>query len=361
MNDINFSAIDLNLLRVFDALVEERSVTRAGERLGLTQSAISHALNRLRHVLHDELFVRGAEGMQPTVRASEIAPRLRHGLHQLQVAIAPAAFVPGETERRFTIACPDHVTGALMPRLMVRLRREAPRATLRVHPSNLGVAEPLDSGLVDVALGTFRRIPERFASEILFRDAMVWVVREDHPLAHGTVTLERLAEVPHLVLAGTADDAHAVDGFIVEHGLERQITRDDAGALHGALAVRGLHRTIGLTLPHSLAAPRVVAESDLAALLPRCLAVASAARFRLKLFEPPYPSPPIELRALWRRDQGDHPAIAWLRTLVREVAASARERAADSAIVPPEPRAAEQPRGAVSRNGRAARQPVTAD
>src|SRR5438128_12326610 len=146
MNSVHFNSFDLNLLRVFDALVEERSVTRAGERLGLTQSAISHALNRLRHVLHDDLFVRGAEGMHPTVRAAEIAPRLRQGLHQLQVAIAPAAFVPRDTERRFTVACPDHVAIALLPQLIARLGREAPRATLRVHPTSLGVAEPLDSG-----------------------------------------------------------------------------------------------------------------------------------------------------------------------------------------------------------------------
>src|SRR5262249_7858419 len=159
-----------NLLRVFDALVEERSVTRAGERLGLTQSAISHALNRLRYVLDDDLFVRGADGMHPTMRASEIAPRLRQGLRQLQVAIAPSAFRRAESGRRFTPACPDHVAMALVPRLMARLRHEAPRATLRIHPTSLGVAEPLDSGLVDVALGNFGRIPERFASEALFRD-----------------------------------------------------------------------------------------------------------------------------------------------------------------------------------------------
>jgi DNA-binding transcriptional LysR family regulator len=325
MNDVNFTSLDLNLLRVFDALEDERSVTRAGDRLGLTQSAVSHALNRLRYVLKDELFVRGADGMHPTLRAAEIAPRLRQGLHQLEVAIAPAAFVPHETDRRFTIACPDHVSIAIVPRLMARLGAEAPHATLRVQPSSLGVAEPLDSGLVDVALGTFGRIPERFDSEVLFRETVVWAVRGDHPLARGTLTLERLAEVPHLILAATADDAHTVDGFIVEHGLERQVLRDDAAALQGALAARGLRRTIGLALPYALVAPRIVAQSDLAALLPRCLARAFVDRFDLKLFEPPYPSPPIEIRALWRRDHGDHAPIAWLRKLLREIAASAVE------------------------------------
>src|SRR5476649_559075 len=102
MPDINFPSLDLNLLRLFDALAEERSVTRAGARLGLTQSAVSHALSRLRHALQDELFVRGPDGMRPTARAQEIAPMLRQGLEQLHAALAPADFTPAETRRRFS-------------------------------------------------------------------------------------------------------------------------------------------------------------------------------------------------------------------------------------------------------------------
>src|SRR5579872_1934927 len=115
MSNVHFQALDLNLLRLFDALSEERSVTRAGARLGLTQSAVSHALNRLRHALQDELFVRGPEGMQPTARAQEIAPRLRQGLHQLQLALDPAAFDPADTERRFSLAVGAYTATVLMP------------------------------------------------------------------------------------------------------------------------------------------------------------------------------------------------------------------------------------------------------
>src|SRR5881227_2026158 len=115
MQSIHYSQLDLNLLRVFEALMEERSATRAGAQLGLTQSAISHALNRLRYVLKDELFVRGPEGMQPTERAAEIAPRLRQGLLQLQLALAPADFDPVCTDRRFGVACTEYVGTVLMP------------------------------------------------------------------------------------------------------------------------------------------------------------------------------------------------------------------------------------------------------
>src|SRR3954464_8171015 len=99
----SFSHLDLNLLRIFEALIEERSATRAGARLGLTQSAVSHALNRLRYAVGDPLFVRGPAGMLPTPRATEIAPRIRAGLAQLQAALTPAGFTPAEADRRFVI------------------------------------------------------------------------------------------------------------------------------------------------------------------------------------------------------------------------------------------------------------------
>src|SRR5579871_4711653 len=103
MHDVHFASLDLNLLRVFDAMADEHSVTRAGARLGLSQSAVSHALGRLRAMLEDPLFVRGPEGMRPTPLALEIAPRLRQGLVQLQEALSPTAFDPAQTARRFTI------------------------------------------------------------------------------------------------------------------------------------------------------------------------------------------------------------------------------------------------------------------
>src|ERR1700733_13962990 len=130
MQEIHFQNLDLNLLRIFEALIEERSATRAGARLGLTQSAISHALNRLRYVLGDELFVRGPEGMQPTDRAAEIAPRLRQGLMQLQLALTPSEFSPDSTERRFAIICTEYAGAVMAPALIQRIRTEAPHASI---------------------------------------------------------------------------------------------------------------------------------------------------------------------------------------------------------------------------------------
>ncbi len=160
MNSVHIASLDLNLLRVFDALVEEKSATRAGERLGLSQSAISHALSRLRYVLNDELFVRGPDGMQATERAAEIAPRLRQGLLQLELALAPRPFAAETTDRRFTVTCTEYAGAVILPSLIARLRNDAPKAEIRILPSNTGVAESLRAGRADLAIGSYRRVPE---------------------------------------------------------------------------------------------------------------------------------------------------------------------------------------------------------
>ena len=320
MNQIQFAALDLNLLRVFDALIEERSVTRAGARLGLTPSAVSHALSRLRYLVKDELFVRGPSGMQPTPRAAEIAPGLRQGLIQLQQSLNPAEFLPASTDRQFTVICGDYVSTVLLPGIVARLRSEAPNAGLRIRATGSHVVDDLDSGRADLALGGFGRIPDRFAGELLFRDTMVWTVRADHPAADKPLTLARLAELQHLIVT-PGEDAPAIDGVVMDHGLERRVHRDDATAFAEAADARGLTRKVGLTVPNGLIAPDIVASSDMAALLPRRIALAYADRYRLRLFDPPYSSPPFDIVALWHKALGDQPALTWLRGVIREVAA----------------------------------------
>jgi DNA-binding transcriptional LysR family regulator len=209
----------------------------------------------------------------------------------------------------------------LLPGLIARFRADAPHASLNVLPSNLGVAETLRSGRADLAIGSFRRAPEWCASEPLLQETRVWLIRADHPAAGEELTLERLAALPHLVIAATGEDERAIEGYVVDHGLERLVTRSDAGVLQGALAARGLRREIAVMTPHFLAALAAVSRSDIAALLPRRLAAAFIGRYRLALFDPPYQSPPFEVMSLWHRENGDQPAIAWLRKVLREVAA----------------------------------------
>jgi len=319
LSQIQFGSLDLNLLRVFDALMEERSVTRAAARLGVTPSAVSHALNRLRYLLSDELFLRGPSGIRPTPRAAEIAPSVRQGLLQLQLALVATEFDPAKTERQFTIICGDYVGAVLLPGVSALFRTEAPNAELRVRPPLGRIVEDVDAGRADLALGGFRRIPERFESEILFSDSMVWTLSADHPFAQKQLTLGQLVELPHLIIAPDEDD-EAVDGVVSEHGLERRVIRDDAEALERAFAQRGMKRRIGLTIPNGLAAPMFVGGSDIAALLPSRLAAAYAKRYKLKSFPPPYAAQPFDISALWHKSLGAQPALVWLRGLFRRVA-----------------------------------------
>src|SRR5512141_1968947 len=178
--------LDLNLMRVFDVLLEERSVTRTGARLGLTQSAVSHALNRLRYMLSDELFMRGPAGMQPTPRAVEMGPQVHAALNQLQAALAPSDFDPATSERRFAVVTGAYASAILAPPVASRLAEVAPQ-------SELMIAELAPDFLV----GSVLAAPERFARETILTEQLVWVVRAGHPVFQGErIDLATLVSVP---------------------------------------------------------------------------------------------------------------------------------------------------------------------
>ncbi len=318
MSDTHTRALDLNLLRVFDALFEERNVTRAAHRLGLTQSAVSHALNRLRFAIGDELFVRGPSGMRATPRAAEIGPRIREGLLQLGAALAPGVFTPAETERAFAIAAGGYACTILLPEVISAVRREAPHAEVRIRGAGMGLAEELDAGRADLAIGSFTAIPDRFDSLPLCQERMVWVMRADHPRADATLSLSDLAVLPHVVLA-MGEDGHVVDGSVADNGLERRVIWDDGGVIRRASQEQGLRAPPTFNAPDAHSALAMIQASDLIALLPRRLALAFAKPFGLKAFDPPYPSKPTEIVMLWRKEH-DAAALAWLRGLVVDAA-----------------------------------------
>ena len=323
MNQAHFASLDLNLLRVFDALMEERNVTRAGARLRLTQSAISHALNRLRYMLEDDLFVRGADGMQPTARAAEIGPRLRQALHHMQLALAPRAFEARTTDRCFTVGASDYFSALLLPEIVARLRVEAPHAELRVVPlHDVDIVEALDAGRMDLVTGSFGRVPERFAHEQLYRDEMAWVLRADHPAAGQELTLDLIARLPHLSVAFAGNVSEAIDGFVTQHGLERRVIACNRGGIDKVLADQGLSRRNHVTVPHFLAVPRVLMASDMIAMMPRRLAARVTQFYSLTLVAPPHDCASFDVHALWHRRLGERPDLVWFRTLLREVSAT---------------------------------------
>jgi DNA-binding transcriptional LysR family regulator len=313
--------LDLNLLRVFDVLLEERSVTRTGARLGLTQSAVSHALNRLRYVLEDDLFVRGPAGMQPTPRAVEMGPQVHAALNQLQAALAPSDFHALTTERRFVVIAGAYASAVIAPALASRMAEAAPLAELGIDEYANDVLERLDSRRADFLIGSVLAAPDRFARETILVEELVWVVRAGHPgFDGGRTTLPELVAAPHIVIART------IPG-IIEGGGDRRafVSRaswEDAGAFEAALASRGLSRRIGVTVPDNYTALAVAIRTDMATLIPRRLAALSAQGGRVKLVEPPYDSPPVDIGIVYLKDRLADPAIAWLRDQIRAVSAT---------------------------------------
>lgn len=320
MNPIKLPEFDLNLLRVFNALMDERSVTKAAFRLGVTPSAVSHSLKSLRDLLGDTLFTRGPNGMQPTELATDLGPRVQAALAQVRSALRPNAFEPLKSERRFAISMTPYTCWLLLPQLMPRFRAEAPHATITIEPSGGDVLEDLDTGRIDLAVGVFDQAPQRFEVARLLVDRMVFAIRAGHRLAQEPLTLDALAETPHVILStqGSGDR----DGVVRRGGLVRRVVLDDGGTLDAALAARRQSRIIALTVPDALSALAVVASSDFLTLSPRRLALALTGAYGLKLFEQPYKCPEIRFDLLCRRDPEPGPAITWLRRLIRDVAST---------------------------------------
>lgn len=311
---------DLNLLRVFDVLLEERNVTRAGARLGLTQSAVSHALNRLRYSLNDELFVRGPSGMQPTARALEMGPQVHAALNQLQAALSFPDFDPATSERRFTVAAGSYACGVLAPPLVSRMAEQAPMAELVILERAGDVAERLDARRLDFMVGGVATAPDRFGRDAILTETMAWVVARDHPLAHAReVTLENLAAYPHAAITGGPKELR--DQQADRRELAPQASWEDAGAFESALAAQGLSRRVGVQVPDTYSALAVVARTNMTALIPRRLAELAAQNGRIALIQPPYPSPEVEVTMLYLKERLNEPAIAWMRDLIRDVAA----------------------------------------
>jgi DNA-binding transcriptional LysR family regulator len=319
MHNAHISTLDLNLLRVFDALLQEQSVSRAGLRLGLSQSAVSHALGRLRQALGDELFQRGPAGMQPTAHALAIGPAVHTALAQIQAALAPQTFDPAATERQFTLIAGAYVSAVLVPELMARLRARAPRAGLRVTSFGSDVIENLEIGRADAALGSFDGATDRFDFRPLFTDTLVWVLRSGHPLIQpgATLTVETLAELEHVVVDYLRPEVTPED-----RRLRRRTMLDVRGAFDQELIDRGLVRRVGVVVPDSYTALAILVRSDMVALLPRRLAERAAQRGLLQLLEPPYRSSPMEIGVLRLRDRSNDPAQAWFIQILEESAAA---------------------------------------
>ena len=313
----SFKTIDLNLLRVFHAVMEERSVLRASQKVFLSQSAVSHSLARLREVLEDDLFVRTSSGMQPTARALAMAPLVSEALHTLEAAVELPGFKPATSTKRFTVAANDFTTMVVMPELLNLFRHEAPMVDLAIKPvTRIDLAEQLDLGRIDAALGTFSSIPERFRSTLLFEYDDVLITAPSENLHN--LSTKQLSQLSILVVSFGGEQEGAIDGFISERGLGRRSEMYDRTAFERALS--GLEQVprIAASLPHFLALPALLRKSDMAAIVPRPLAQAFLDSGSVSLHELPYPTARLEVRLLWHERYESDAAHDWLHQSIRE-------------------------------------------
>ncbi|PLQ00449.1 LysR substrate-binding domain-containing protein [Cupriavidus pauculus] len=320
---------DLNLLRVFEAVYEDRNLVLAGKRLHLTQSAVSHALRRLRELVGDELFIRMGKGMVPTGRATAMAPILLDALRRIEYALGVEPFSPDISRRRFVIAANDHITAVILAPLSRTLQKVAPHVDLIIRPSTrLDLAEQIDLGRIDLAIGIFSEVPPRLHSQTLMSQGESILMRKGHPASRRKLKLQDLAKYPLVTLSVGGQEEGAVGGFIVERGLARQSEMFDRRALEAALLNLNEAPRIRVTVPHSLAIPALLHETNMLSIVPASLAVALAKSGDLIRRDLPYPSAGEVLRAVWHGREDDDAGHAWLREMIAETA-----RAAEAALM----------------------------
>ena len=298
---MNITSLNLNLLPVLDALLAERSVSRAAARVGLSQPAASNALSQLRAHFKDPLLLRKAGGMAPTERALALAGPLRAALLALAQGLeAPTAFDAAAEAHDFTIMTNDFVAVALLPRLLARLQHEAPRVRLQIRAwQEHVVPSELARGDADLMLGfTPRGLPLGHHASPLFEDRLVFVARKGHPKVPGRITLATYTKLAHVLVSHEPNARGVVDEV---------------------LAQRGLTRNVALRVSHFLLVPPILATTDYVAAQSELVVRQCADSLKLQFLKLPVDVPRATVRMVWHERTAVSPAHAWLRGVVGEV------------------------------------------
>ena len=299
---LNFRTLDLNLLRVFDVVMAERNITRAAERLSITQPAVSNALKRLKESVGEDLLTRAPNGVKPTPRAEALWPEVRIALGHLRDALSPGQFDPTADPITFRIAMADATAAMLMPALVSHIEHSQALANVRVLP--LTTRDPsamLERGDADLAIGYF---PEAVAGlpghgaespmrhHLLQHSDYVCVMREGHPLANGPLTLDDYCAAQHLLVSFSGR----------AHGLVDQ-----------ALAAQGRKRRVMLTVNQYFTAGRVVANSNLLTVLPAVFVDSTGYREQVVTRPLPFALPGLQISMLWHQRHDHVSSHEWLR------------------------------------------------
>lgn len=309
LNKIDLSRVNLNLLVLFEAVLEERHVGRTADRLSLTASAVSHGLGRLRRLLNDPVFVRTPKGVVPTARAIELAAPIADILVRVRSVISTAEpFDPATSTRRFTISAPDGVSAVFLPPLLAALRQAAPGIDVGIRQllPTQGETSPerawrsafadLEGGAMDIAIMPSDDIPARFVKRVLYKEDFVVAMRGGHPFADAP-TLDRYCEMQHLVISLMGDPHGFVDNALTEQGRSRRIA---------------------LTVPNFMFALAIIAETDLISALPRRFVAMHGARLGVVGVEAPLPLARFPLNAVASKAAMMDVGLAWLFDVLSE-------------------------------------------
>jgi DNA-binding transcriptional LysR family regulator len=295
---VNLAGIDLNLLVAFDALVAERSVSQAAQRVGLSQPAMSNALSRLRRLLDDPVMLRSRNGMEPTPRALELAPTVHQALAQLGRALAPdASFEPAHSDYRFRIACSDELELSLLPRLIERVARLAPGVEITLARATRDTEAELREGGADLYLGHWPSIPAALQRHLIHHEGFACIARRDHPRIKTRLTLRAYGELGHVVLTPSAAPGRVVAAALTDQGAGRRV------ALRTS--------SVG-------AVPLIVARSELIATLPRSLAKLFCELLPLQLHRPPIDTLSFPIHMVWHPRTHEQAPHRWLRQVAMD-------------------------------------------
>lgn len=300
---MNIRDIDLNLLVLLDALLRERSVTKAALAMNMSQPAMSNALRRLRKLLGDPVLVRTARGMQPTDRALKLQRPVRTALAQLETAVAPhRAFEPATAERLFTVLITDYAASVLMPHVVSVLEQEAPNIALNILSAGSDAIDQIERGEADFLVNRFGKLPANFHQQQLWSDHMACLIRKDHPAlvaAGGELTLDTFLEQKHVLITQTGVGLSRIDEVLADHGKSRQIS------------VLTRH----YQLPREL-----VANSNMIVALPARIARYQARHLGLAVLDPPVELPEFQIGIAWGALDHHDVAHRWLRERIIAIA-----------------------------------------
>ena len=295
---MNIKNFDLNLLVVFKTLYEERNVTKASKKIGITQPAMSNALNRLRYLVKDELFIRGPKGMRPTPRANELSSPIQTALNNLELSLSSINFDPLTTKKLYKISISDDVAPLILPNLINFLEKESPNSSLRIRSEQGSEAlKLLDSNDIDFAIGRFEMVSTRFESVDLYTEKYVCMMNSDHPLAKDEkLSIEQYLSSKHLRVAPAGTPVAPIDRSLSQLNLEREIfARIDLVTM----------------------APLILKNSDLILTLPSKTAHRMAKNYNFSIAELPIGLEQRQTKLLWHRELTNHPAYDWIKSQIR--------------------------------------------